>query len=130
MKAKTRFSGLRPKLSGIVIINLLLVFAIMYFFTEGQIDAVTYADKTVELSRRVEDLADIVDERIVAEMDRAKLLSANSIVIERFKKGDYAKLNEYIRGIKESNDTIENIFMMDMKGAFVDSALSLEGVDF
>lgn len=117
------------KLSGVLLIALVIVFVLFYLFTANQIDSISYDDKTTELQRRVADLADIVDERIQTEMDRARALASDSYILDNIDKGDYKSVSDYMRSIRESNDTIENVFYMDAMGNFLASALSLEGVD-
>ncbi len=130
MNRTSFFTSLRAKLILVVLCNLVLVFALLYVFTMNQINKTAFQDKTVELARRVSDLADIVDERVVAEMNRAKSLASNETIISYYKGKKYEDITAYIRFIKEADDTIENIFVSDLTGNFVSSALSLEGVVF
>lgn len=122
--------SLRFKLNFLVLLSLVIVFVLMYLFITYRVEDISSEDKTVELKRRVSDLADIVDERIVAEMDRARALASDRYIIENFKKKEYGKINDYVRLFMDANDTIENIFMTDRSGNFVVSARSLEGVSF
>ncbi len=121
--------SLRFKLSAAVLCTLALVFVSLYFVTARQIDRISFEDKTTELQRRVSDLADIVDERIIAETDRARALSMDRAIIDNIKLNNYAAVSDYMRTLREANDTVENIFYTDPMGNFMASALSLEGVD-
>jgi hypothetical protein len=130
MKSTSLLNSLRFKLNAIVLFILVLVFALMYFFITARVNRISFEDKKTELERRVDDLANIVDERIIAEMDRAKALASDRFIIENYKKKKYDAITKYVRLFMEANDTIENIFMTDLTGNFVVSAQSIEGISF
>lgn len=128
MKKKSIIS-LRIKLSLVVLATLVLVFVLLYFISVNRINHISFNDKTAELQRRVADLADIFDERIIAETERARSLTMDRAIMQGIKAGDYAGVSSYMKTLRDANDTIENIFYTDLTGNFLASALSLEGID-
>ena len=112
-----------------VLATLVLVFVLLYFISVNRINHISFNDKTAELQRRVADLADIFDERIIAETERARSLTMDRAIMQGIKAGDYAGVSSYMKTLLDANDTIENIFYTDLTGNFLASARSLEGID-
>lgn len=112
-----------------MILALVVVFVFLYISTTRRINELSYEDKINELSRRVRDLADIVDERATAERDRSVYLASHIDIIQGFQTRDYQRIESFVRSIKEQNETIENIVVLNNRDQIVASGLSIEGLD-
>lgn len=122
--------GLFFRLNSIIMTILILIFTALIFISSYSIKKRVYKTEFLNLNRRVVELADIVDSKIVALGIEVDLMSMNVNLLQAYGNDDRKSVKDILNKQKELGSFLESIFVIDRDGfIFTDDSGEGTGTD-
>lgn len=127
-KLKKITGSLTLRLNLILFITLAVIFTVLSITSSLSIKSRVYEDKIIDLQRRVEELAVIIDGNLVFEITRVDLLSMNVELLQAFSSKGRAAIELVLKDQITEGNLLESLFLVDLNGIIIaDSSQHVNG---